>query len=80
MDETPGARSPGMDHILGEDLVGRVDQHFGVFRFDPEIRIQRPAHVIIEFLDRRVALVAGRQEWQFQHAVLREEGGRFSPT
>jgi hypothetical protein len=27
-----------------------------------------------------VALVAGRQEWQFQHAVLREEGGRFSPT
>ena len=50
-----------MDHILGEDLVGRVDQHFGVFRFDPEIRIQRPAPVIIEFLDRRVPLVAGRQ-------------------
>ena len=32
MDETPGACSPGMDHILGEDSVGRVDQHFGVLR------------------------------------------------
>ena len=67
-----------MSHILGKDLVGRLDQYLDVLRFESEIGIELPAYEIIELLDRRTALIARRdadrvQEWQFEYPVLREE-------
>lgn len=82
MDEAAGARSRGMSRILCEGLVRRLDQYFDVLRFEYKIPIELSAREIIETLDRRTAHVASRdadrvQEWQFQHAVLCEEGCAF---
>src|SRR3981189_2235938 len=80
MENTPGACRLRVGRVLGEDLLGRFDQHLDVFRFETEIRIQRPAKIIKEFPYCRVALVAGGdadhvQERYFKHAVFREKGG-----